>query len=155
MYPGVGHRSETNTLSLHHLGTRDSVGCAGHILEARMEKSCWGGSRAGGGTRKPSGKEMKMQEKLGKRPRTSGWGLAETASHACIWNFARLGAMPTQSKRHRIRYLASVCMFWSQTPPRFPFRNQHSLPYPSFLTRGADDEGVHTRSTCSTPGLLL
>lgn len=61
--------------------------------------------------------EMKLQEKLGKRPRTSGWGLAETASHACIWNFARLGAMPTQSKRHRIRYLASVCTFWSQTPP--------------------------------------
>lgn len=27
-----------------------------------MDKSCWGGSRDGGGTRKPSGKEMKMQK---------------------------------------------------------------------------------------------
>lgn len=74
---------------------------------------------------------MKMQEKLGKRPRTSGWGLAETASHACIWNFARLGAMPTQSKRHRTRYLASVRTFWSQTPG-FPLGTNipcHTLPY--------------------------
>lgn len=44
------------------LRNSDSAGHAGHILEAGMDKSCWGGSRDGGGTRKPSGKEMKMQK---------------------------------------------------------------------------------------------
>lgn len=96
-----------------------------------METSCWGGSRDGGGTRKPSGKEMKMQEKLGKRPRTSGWGLAGTAAHACIWNFPRLGKMPAQSKQHRLRYLASVHTFCSQTPgfPSGTYIPGHTLPY--------------------------
>lgn len=74
---------------------------------------------------------MKMQEKLGKRPRTSGWGLAGTAAHACIWNFPRLGMMPAQSKQHRLRYLASVHTFCSQTPgsPSGTYIPGHTLPY--------------------------